>query len=63
MRFIDFVMDEARRLAWEDLSQAKRESYVRAGAAALVGRGVPDDLLCRWAEVPAKPKRRKTHSR
>ena len=56
MRSIDVVLDDAKRLAWEGLTDEQRTVYLQT-AARRSGREQPMSILRRWAVQtgPAAP--------
>lgn len=54
MRYIDLVLVDARRAAWDDLSDEQREVYLDA-ACKKTGLKQPKSLIRRWA-VQSGPK-------
>ena len=54
MRYIDQVLVDARKAAWDDLTDAQREVYLEA-AVKLTGIKQPKNIIRRWA-VQAGPK-------
>jgi hypothetical protein len=54
MRYIDQVLADARKAAWDDLSDEQREVYLDAACRA-TGRKQPKSLIRRWA-VQSGPK-------